>query len=143
LGIRVPFLLVSPWIEKGVVEHDPLNGPFNTSKYNHASIPATLRKIFGTRDFLTLRDAWSPTFEHLLLTRSTPRTDCPLNLPPVPPISDDDRELELSRGMNSLQCDFVRGLEFAHGDCAKMSQVESGVYLRKMMMLHKGKYSSL
>ncbi|MQL84101.1 hypothetical protein Taro_016628 [Colocasia esculenta] len=79
LGVRVPAILVSPWIEKGTVIHEP-SGPYPTSQYEHSSIPATVKKIFNLEKFLTRRDAWAGTFE-TVLTRKTPRTDCPLTLP--------------------------------------------------------------
>ncbi|XP_057451238.1 non-specific phospholipase C4-like [Lotus japonicus] len=79
LGVRVPAIIISPWIEQGKVLHEP-SGPFPTSQYEHSSIPATVKKIFNLPKFLTKRDAWAGTFEGLL-TRSSPRTDCPETLP--------------------------------------------------------------
>jgi len=58
-----------------IVLHGP-SGPSPTSQYEHSSIPATVKKIFNLPEFLTKRDAWAGTFEGLL-TRSSPRTDCP------------------------------------------------------------------
>ncbi|KAL7233902.1 hypothetical protein ACSBR1_017495 [Camellia fascicularis] len=79
LGVRVPAILISPWIERGTVLHGP-SGPYTTSEFEHSSIPATVKKIFNLKEFLTKRDAWAGTFE-CVLTRSTPRTDCPVTLP--------------------------------------------------------------
>ncbi|KAJ1292666.1 hypothetical protein BS78_01G007300 [Paspalum vaginatum] len=79
LGVRVPAIFVSPWIEPGTVLHRP-SGPHPTSEFEHSSIPATVKKIFGLDGFLTNRDAWTGTFDSVL-TRDTPRTDCPLTLP--------------------------------------------------------------
>ncbi|KAL9661354.1 hypothetical protein QQ045_026178 [Rhodiola kirilowii] len=77
LGVRVPAILISPWIEKGTVLHGPNGKPTATSEYEHSSIPATVKKIFNLQSpFLTKRDAWAGTFE-TVLTRITPRTDCP------------------------------------------------------------------
>ncbi|KAI4353650.1 hypothetical protein L6164_002582 [Bauhinia variegata] len=78
LGVRVPAMIISPWIEPGTVLHEP-SGPYPTSQFEHSSIPATLKKIFNLPEFLTKRDAWAGTFEGLL-TRSSPRTDCPVTL---------------------------------------------------------------
>ncbi|KAJ7294442.1 hypothetical protein O6H91_Y256900 [Diphasiastrum complanatum] len=84
LGVRVPTFMISPWIDKGTVVHQP-QGPTPSSHYEHSSIPATVKKIFELQsDFLTKRDAWAATFENILQTRSTPRTDCPENLPNPP-----------------------------------------------------------
>ena len=55
--------------------HRP-SGPEPTSQYEHSSIPATVKKIFNLKEFLTKRDAWAGTFD-CVLTRDTPRTDCP------------------------------------------------------------------
>lgn len=82
LGIRVPTILVSPWIEKGTVIHEP-NGPTPHSHYEHSSIPATVKKLFNLNsNFLTKRDAWAGTFENYFL-RNSPRVDCPEELPDV------------------------------------------------------------
>ncbi|KAF5749263.1 non-specific phospholipase C4-like [Tripterygium wilfordii] len=79
LGVRVPAILISPWIEPGTVLHGP-SGPEPTSEFEHSSIPATVKKIFNLKEFLTKRDAWAGTFEGVL-NRKTPRTDCPVTLP--------------------------------------------------------------
>ncbi|CAL0311988.1 unnamed protein product [Lupinus luteus] len=95
LGVRVPTIAISPWIEKGTplhVNEKLLNcygdavvhgakGPTPTSEYEHSSIPATVKKIFNLPKFLTKRDEWAGTFEGILQTRKEPRTDCPWTLP--------------------------------------------------------------
>ncbi|XP_057430393.1 non-specific phospholipase C2 [Lotus japonicus] len=81
LGVRVPTIAVSPWIEKGTVVHGPNGSPTPTSEYEHSSIPATVKKIFNLPSFLTKRDAWAGTFEGIVQTRTQPRTDCPEQLP--------------------------------------------------------------
>ncbi|KAL9458580.1 hypothetical protein AB3S75_007446 [Citrus x aurantiifolia] len=82
LGVRVPTIAVSPWIEKGTVVHGPNGSPFATSEFEHSSIPATVKKLFNlSAPFLTKRDAWAGTFEGIVQTRTTPRTDCPEQLP--------------------------------------------------------------
>uniref|UniRef100_A0A0A8XQH9 Non-specific phospholipase C6 n=1 Tax=Arundo donax TaxID=35708 RepID=A0A0A8XQH9_ARUDO len=84
LGVRVPTIMVSPWIKKGTVVGRPV-GPTDTSEFEHSSIPATLKKIFNlSSDFLTKRDAWAGTFEHIFTELDQPRTDCPETLPEVP-----------------------------------------------------------
>jgi len=55
LGLRVPAVLISPWIPANTVDH---------TVYDHTSVPATLRSIFGTSAFLTKRDAAAGTFDH-------------------------------------------------------------------------------
>lgn len=82
LGVRVPTIMVSPWIEKGTVVHGPNGSPFPTSEYEHSSIPATVKKLFNLPSpFLTKRDEWAGTFEGIVQTRTEPRTDCPEQLP--------------------------------------------------------------
>jgi phospholipase C len=77
LGVRVPTILMSPWVGKGVIEHEGKN---KGRTYSHSSIPAFLAELWGL-DSLTPRTAWSSTFEHLFLTK--PRTDTPATLPSV------------------------------------------------------------
>lgn len=55
--------------------HGP-TGPYPTSEYEHSSIPATVKKIFNLKTFLTKRDEWAGTFESVI-NRQSPRTDCP------------------------------------------------------------------
>lgn len=83
LGVRVPSLLISPWIDKATVIHEP-NGPTPTSQFEHSSVPATVKKLFNLNsNFLTKRDAWAGTFDSYFSLRKTPRTDCPEKLPEV------------------------------------------------------------
>jgi phospholipase C len=64
LGPRVPAVLISPWIEHGTV---------NQTVYEHASIPATVRRLLGVdAPPLTRRDAMTNTFDQVL-NRATPR----------------------------------------------------------------------
>ncbi|KAJ3354618.1 hypothetical protein HDU91_005754 [Kappamyces sp. JEL0680] len=81
LGVRVPTIAVSPWVGKGQVVHKP-NGPYPDSEYSHASIPATLRSLFNLpTPPLTKREAWSGSFDDILL--DSPRQDTPTVLPAV------------------------------------------------------------
>lgn len=83
LGVRVPTILISPWVEKGTVIHLP-DGPTATSQFEHSSIPATVKKLFNLEsNFLTKRDAWAGTFESYFNLRDSPRDDCPVTLPEV------------------------------------------------------------
>jgi phospholipase C len=88
LGVRVPAVLVSPWVERGRVD---------STLYEHASLPATVRSLFGLPDSLTARDGAANTFE-LSLTRRTPRTDTPQVLP----VPGDPDEIEHHRGLVRL-----------------------------------------
>ena len=77
IGVRVPAVVASPWINANTVVHNPTTGP----AFSHSSIPATVRKLFvPDQAALTHRTAWASTFDELLV-RDTPRTDCPTSLP--------------------------------------------------------------
>ncbi|OVA02926.1 Phosphoesterase [Macleaya cordata] len=116
LGVRVPTIMISPWIERGTVVHGPSSGPYPTSEFEHSSIPATVKKIFNLREFLTKRDAWAGTFE-TVLTRKTPRTDCPVTLPEPekmrPGEADEDAKL------TEFQEELVQMAATLNGDCHK------------------------
>lgn len=56
LGVRVPAVIVSPWIARGTVDHIP---------YDHSTIPATLGKLFNMNS-LTERDRNANDLLHLL-----------------------------------------------------------------------------
>jgi phospholipase C len=75
LGVRVPTLMISPWMPRGVIEHAGSN--FG-EEYSHTSIINTLASVWGL-ERLTPRSAWSATFEHLVTEEL--RTDTPATLP--------------------------------------------------------------
>jgi phospholipase C len=69
LGVRVPAILVSPWIPKGTV--------VDGRTFEHASIPATVTKFFlGDYDQRSVREKAADTFLDLL-SLPTMRTDGP------------------------------------------------------------------
>ncbi len=70
-GVRVPTVLISPWIEAGTVHRTKSETPFD-----HTSILATLEKCFDLPP-LTARDKAAPDITDVL-TLSKPRTDDPL-----------------------------------------------------------------
>ncbi|KAJ6823299.1 non-specific phospholipase C2 [Iris pallida] len=114
LGVRVPTIMVSPWIEKGTVVHGP-KGPTPTSEYEHSSIPATMKKIFGLQTpFLTRRDAWAGTFEGIVQTRTEPRTDCPVQLPT--PVKIRKGEADEEAKMSEFQQELVQLASVLNGD---------------------------
>jgi len=87
LGVRVPALVISPLIPRGVIDH---------TLYDHTSMLASVERLFGMKP-LTKRDGAANDFLHLL-SLDTPRTDAPttLNDPATNPISlgceEDDEE---------------------------------------------------
>lgn len=80
LGLRVPAVICSPWVKKGKVD---------STRYQHTSVLATLKKMFGLNGFLTKRDASANTFEHIFDELDAPRTDTPKKLPrpPLPKVT--------------------------------------------------------
>lgn len=77
LGIRVPTLLISPWVGKGLVEN---KGQNNGGEYTHTSILGFLSELWGVEK-LTPRVEYSSTFEHLILDAIRSDDDSPKVLP--------------------------------------------------------------
>lgn len=78
LGGRIPTLLISPWVEKGVVEQKGTNSAGDTVSYCASSILRTLGYLWDFDPF-TPRVEWAPSFEHLI--QDTARSDTPEELP--------------------------------------------------------------
>ncbi|HWH10690.1 MAG TPA: alkaline phosphatase family protein [Solirubrobacteraceae bacterium] len=75
LGVRVPAVVVSPWIGQSVVD---------STVYDHSSVPKTLEQLFGFGP-LTDRDAAASGVLGLL-NQPSPRSDAPTSLDtPAPP----------------------------------------------------------
>jgi phospholipase C len=70
LGVRVPAVLISPWIKKGSVINDV---------FEHASIPATITEyLVGDYDQRSPREKAANTFlRYLTLPTARPDNDCP------------------------------------------------------------------
>ncbi|KAL3654967.1 Non-specific phospholipase C6 [Castilleja foliolosa] len=114
LGVRVPTIMVSPWIKKGTVVSKP-KGPTPNSEFEHSSIPATIKKIFNlSSNFLTHRDAWAGTFEQVVGELTSPRTDCPEVLPDVVPLR--KTETNETRGLSEFQGELVQLASVLNGD---------------------------
>jgi phospholipase C len=73
-GYRVPAIIVSPWVDEGIVIND---------EHRHTSMIATLRRVWGLGAPFTGRDAAAAPFDHLL-SRDTPRD--PASWPEVKPL---------------------------------------------------------
>jgi len=79
LGVRVPAVLISPWIPKATVvpgTEDPANGRI----FEHASIPATVTNHFIDPQFAnrSQREKAAETFLDLLSDNIRPDSDCPV-----------------------------------------------------------------
>ncbi|XP_061355197.1 non-specific phospholipase C2 [Gastrolobium bilobum] len=135
LGVRVPTIAISPWIDKGTVVHGPNGSPTSTSEYEHSSIPATVKKIFNLPSFLTKRDAWAGTFEGILQTRTEPRTDCPEQLPT--PVKIRKGEAKEDAKMSEFQQEMIQLAAVLKGDNIFTSYPDT---IGKDMTVKQGKY---
>lgn len=70
LGVRVPAVIVSPYIKRGIIDH---------RLYEHSSVLATIENQFKLSS-LTQRDKQATPLSSLL-TLTEPRTDAPATLP--------------------------------------------------------------
>jgi phospholipase C len=102
LGIRVPAVVVSAYIDPGRVD---------STIYDHTSVIATVSKLFlgdqAPNNFLTERDRTAKTFEHLL-TRDSVRDDkidfkSLQDAMPMPPISDLQKKNNLDSPLSDHQ----------------------------------------
>ena len=153
LGVRVPTIVVSPWVKKGLVVH---GGEPNQPQYEHSSIAATvIHKIFKSRipghepKYLTERDAWAKTFEHIFSsvrseTSSTssggavvvgeeeegPRGDCPMTMPSSPSHRDlfpgTYAPLDGKQPLSDLHKDLIAIVYGAVSNTGSMDQDNSG-----------------
>ncbi|KAJ5971496.1 uncharacterized protein N7479_001414 [Penicillium vulpinum] len=74
LGIRVPTVLISPWVSKGLVQHKPIDG----NEFTHTSILKFVSELWGLES-LSPRVDWSPSFGNLITNNF--RSDTPEKLP--------------------------------------------------------------
>jgi len=78
LGIRVPAILVSPWIPRNTIVPGT-EDPGNAQIFEHASIPATVTKFFLQDDTRrTVREKKANTFLSVLTDQLRPDDDCPV-----------------------------------------------------------------
>ncbi|HVC71714.1 MAG TPA: alkaline phosphatase family protein [Acidimicrobiales bacterium] len=74
-GYRVPAIIVSPWVEEGVVFND---------EYRHTSMIATLRQVSDLGPPLSGRDAVARTFRHVLRLDAPRHPDTWPQITPLP-----------------------------------------------------------
>lgn len=105
-GVRVPAVLVSPYIKEGtilrVVDNDvvPHNGP--PYPFDHTSIIATIRKCFKIKNPLTNRDAVAPDLEKVL-NLSAPKNNGPLISLPDFEYTENDLKIARQKPLDALQ----------------------------------------
>jgi phospholipase C len=93
LGVRVPAVIVSPWVPKGTILHAPDDDGTSASapsQYEHSSIISTFvhnvfqpAEGFPAPDYLTNRDVWAKSFDTVFTTLTEAREDCPFTLPEI------------------------------------------------------------
>jgi phospholipase C len=77
LGVRVPAILISPWIPKGTVVPGPREP--NGRTFEHASIPKTVTQFFvGDYPQASPREQHAETFLDLLSDTMRPKSECPV-----------------------------------------------------------------
>jgi len=98
-GVRVPAIIVSPWVPAGSVIRPPAGSPH---PFDHTSILATLRNLFDL-DALTKRDAAAPDLLHAL-SLPGPTNAGPDGLQiPAPDATNDSVALAHEQPPNQLQ----------------------------------------
>ena len=143
LGLRVPAVIASPWVAKGFVD---------STAYQHTSVLATLKNLFGLPAFLTKRDASARAFDALFQKVSRARTDTPATLPRVPlpkitvPPSDpahpanqplDETQKAIVRGVHVMTAGSdPRGLSL---DTLPQTQREASEHIRRRYRQHFGR----
>jgi hypothetical protein len=81
LGVRVPAVLISPYIQKGTIDH---------ALYDHSSLIATVSKVFlknAANRSLTARDQAANTFEKNLTLGQPRKENIPFSLTVLPAAS--------------------------------------------------------
>lgn len=114
LGIRVPSIVISPWIPANTVVSNP---PVPNRYYELSSIPATVRQVFNLGAPLTLRDESAYPLDNIWENSplTNPRTDCPSTLP-VPPMfspvhANDTHDSSEFRPVSHLQRELIIALQ--------------------------------
>eukprot|EP01064_Diplonema_japonicum_P019543 TRINITY_DN2828_c3_g4_i1.p1 TRINITY_DN2828_c3_g4~~TRINITY_DN2828_c3_g4_i1.p1 ORF type:complete len:481 (+),score=158.78 TRINITY_DN2828_c3_g4_i1:39-1481(+) len=138
LGVRIPTLLISPWIKKGTVIHKP-DGPQPNSEYELTSLLSTLKNMFELPGpHLSKRSAWAGTYDHFLTELTTPRTDCPAELPPSPKyLTPLQAEIEASLPINGLQKEITGFVSRFRGEQAPpvpATQGEASKWIDRMLI---------
>lgn len=96
-GVRVPCVVINPFIEKGLVAR-----PAGYTPYDHTSIIKTVQTCFQLEGHLTQRDLNAPDLSGLL-TLDKARTDLPdIVAPSWDSVIDEDHESDLHRFLLDL-----------------------------------------
>jgi phospholipase C len=121
-GVRVPAILISPWIQAGTVFRSPTNTP-----YDHTSMLATLRdwlEISADKMLTSARIAAAPNLAQVL-TFPNARTD----LPNIPQPAAESKATDTFRPPNPIQQSLVSAHAVQQGKDPAL--VLSGVHTRQ------------
>jgi phospholipase C len=100
LGVRVPAVLVSPYVKKAYVA--PRADFTDQHQYSHSSLGATIREQFAPKSPpMTERDANALSFSSLV-SLDYPREDCPMTLPDVPESTTDWSKMNFKDGQQPV-----------------------------------------
>lgn len=88
LGVRVPAILISPWIPKSSIfrsapyssSPSSESAPSSGANIEHSSISKTLMRIFELPRSLSRRDEWAVSLHQCVSFLNTSRSDTPLTL---------------------------------------------------------------
>jgi phospholipase C len=96
LGVRVPAVIVSPWIQRHTVDE---------TLYDHTAIIQTVRSVYAPgKPALTQRDKQANVFRHLVKTDGAPRRGS--ELPTTRPLTDAEAatlEAQLGGGLETVE----------------------------------------
>jgi|HubBroStandDraft_1064217.scaffolds.fasta_scaffold09400_5 phospholipase C len=130
LGLRVPTILISPWLKPGV----------DSTPYQHTSILATLHDFFGTAP-LTHRDKSATSLAPRLTQLAAARTDAPTKLPrPVLPAANPDQLQKPPHAMQQEMAPILKQLD-GHKDSGKVvplppTRGETAKYIAERIQAH-------
>jgi phospholipase C len=81
-GVRVPAVIVSPYVPPGSKVRAPLNADGSVTPFDHTSIIKTVREVFTLGEALTLRDDAAPSLMGAL-SLAAPNNDGPSSIDAV------------------------------------------------------------
>jgi len=147
LGVRVPTIVVSPWVPKGSVFH----APKTDSQYEHSSLIKTVvHKMFEPAEghvrqpYLNKRDEWAAPFDWIFQQLDAPRTDCPTVAPDVPthrklypdtlPLLDGKGKLsDLQVSLLTIVAGATKDFEFRNANLSNWTEQDGAFYCRERL----------
>ena len=143
LGFRVPTIIASPWVPKGMVD---------STVFQHTSVLSTVKNLYGLPKFLTKRDAQAKPFDALLQKPAKARTDTPEKLPrvalPKIEVPLDHPDHPSNQPLDETQKEIVHGVhrltQSSHpkgpsGETLPKTQGDAAEHIRKRYQRHFGR----